>query len=34
VGRVRDRRPFDGGAAGGDDRDSEETFLTRLQLSY
>lgn len=29
-----DRTSFDGGAAGGADRDTEETFLTRLQLSY
>jgi phosphate-selective porin OprO/OprP len=29
-----DHTSFDGGAAGGADRDSEETVLTRLQLSY
>ena len=29
-----DRTSFDGGAPGGGDRDTEDTFLTRLQLSY
>jgi phosphate-selective porin OprO/OprP len=29
-----DRTSFDGGAPGGDDRDTEDTMLTRLQLSY
>jgi phosphate-selective porin OprO/OprP len=29
-----DRTSFDGGAPAGGDRDTEETFLTRLQLSY
>jgi phosphate-selective porin OprO and OprP len=29
-----DRTSFDGGAADGDDRDTENTVLTRLQLSY
>ena len=29
-----DQTSFDGGAAGGADRDTEDTILTRLQLSY
>ena len=29
-----DQTSFDGGAAGGSDRDTEDTILTRLQLSY
>jgi phosphate-selective porin OprO/OprP len=29
-----DRTSFDGGAPDGDDRDTEQTFLTRLQLAY
>jgi phosphate-selective porin OprO/OprP len=29
-----DRTSFDGGGAGGSDRDTEDTILTRLQLSY
>jgi phosphate-selective porin OprO/OprP len=29
-----DQTSFDGGAAGGSDRDTEDTILTRIQLSY